>query len=1052
MVKVRRSTVIDAPIAAVWQVLRDFNGHDRWHPAVARSALEEGRRTDQVGATRNFVLTGGERIRERLLSLSDKDHSFRYTIVESEVPLRNYVAEVALKPVTDGDRTFWSWQSQFETPKGQESELAQLVAEGVYEAGFSAIRERVERPPLSLSAPGVRTGEGAPIEGTAMIVERHGGPDELHPARVTAAPPGPGQVRLRQTAVGLNFIDIYCRSGHFDLLQPPGAPGLEAAGRVVDVGPGVRHLSAGQRVAYACPPVGAYASVRTLDAALVVSLPESIDEETAAAGLLKGMTAEFLLHRVRPVRAGETVLIYAPAGGVGRLLCQWAKHLGATVIGATSSEQKARAAEAAGADHVVLPGEASLEEQVHALTGGRGVDVVIDGVGRDSFAHSMAALANCGHLISYGDASGTVGSWDIGAMVSKSATVSRPNFGHYTDTPGKGRRDHGTALRGDRAPYPADRDRAALPAFRSSRRAPCTGRPRDDGFDDLDPGRYGGGKVLKLALFDWSGGRHAGQVSEDEKGVARFDMPANSLGESGLAGLIGRPLPALAETLALQDVELQAPIPRPRRNVFCVGKNYHEHAREFASSGFDSSAAKGAVPSHPIVFSKVPESVVPPGAAIQIDASVSTAIDYEAELAVIIGVEGRNIQPEDALAHVWGYTAVNDVTARDLQGQHSQWLIGKSQDSFCPMGPWVVTADALDLADTPIKCWVNDELRQDSNTGLLIFDVPTIIAAISNGMTLHPGDVIATGTPAGVGIGFDPPKYLVPGDTVRVEIGGIGPSRESGGGSLGDARPSRRRLRDGSGRGGAAGRDGAWLGRELEQLSADHGCSRGLPGREGRSSGWRPLAPPSWPVGLGGSWCRCPRCHAIARNPPGSHGRPLDGDLDLPAYGRKRSGHGGQPHALRPDPGALAGGAGCLARSGGGCATERHGGDRGRRLDRKPLARDAGTESPCRCLRPREPDAPGPGRLCLALRSPGQMRAGGPCSDQGADGTDRRKTRPGRAGRHGRAARRGHRRRQARDPAVLRPLDDGGMADDCGAPHAHLRQPRFALAYPRRGP
>ena len=437
MIKVRRSTVIDAPIAAVWRVLRDFNGHDRWHPAVARSALEEGRRTDQVGATRNFTLTGGERLRERLLALSDQDHSFRYTIVESEVPLRNYVAEVTLKPVTDGDRTFWSWQSRFETPAGREAELAALVAEGVYEAGFSAIRAAVERPSISTAPQAPAPARGAAIEGTAMVVERHGGPEVLQPARVAAPPPGPGQVRLRQSAVGLNFIDIYCRSGQFDLLTPPGVPGLEAAGRVLDVGPGVRHLAPGQRVAYACPPVGAYCSVRTMDAALVVPLPAGIDEETAAAGLLKGMTAEFLLHRVHALQPGETVLIYAPAGGVGRLLCQWARHLGATVIGATSSEQKARIARAAGAQHVVLPGEASLEEQVRALTGGRGVELVIDGVGRDSFPHSLAALADCGHLISYGEASGPVGRWDIGALAAKSATISRPNFGHYSDTPEK---------------------------------------------------------------------------------------------------------------------------------------------------------------------------------------------------------------------------------------------------------------------------------------------------------------------------------------------------------------------------------------------------------------------------------------------------------------------------------------------------------------------------------------------------------------------------------------------------------------------------------------
>ena len=279
---------------------------------------------------------------------------------------------------------------------------------------------------------------------------------------------------------------------------------------------------------------------------------------------------------------------------------------------------------------------------------------------------------------------------------------------------------------------------------------------------------------MKLALFAWQDSLHVGRVDDAQGVVERFDFSSDRLESDGVANLIGRDLPPVAETLSLADVRLEAPIPRPRRNVFCVGKNYHEHAQEFASSGFDSSAAKGAVSEAPIVFSKLPESVVAAGAPIRIDPSGSIAIDYEAELTVIIGKAGRNIPAAEALSHVWGYTIVNDVTARDLQGLHSQWLIGKSQDSFCPMGPWVVTADALDLSDTAVRCWVNDELRQDSNTGLLIFDVPTIIAAISNGITLQPGDVIATGTPAGVGIGFRPPRYLTPGDRVRVEIGGIG--------------------------------------------------------------------------------------------------------------------------------------------------------------------------------------------------------------------------------------------------------------------------------------
>ena len=203
----------------------------------------------------------------------------------------------------------------------------------------------------------------------------------------------------------------------------PGIPGLEAAGVITDTGPGVDHLHVGQRVAYACLPPGAYTSVRTMDASTLVLLPDHIDDRTAAAGLLKGMTAEFLLHRVHEIKPGETILVYAPAGGVGRLLCQWAHRLGATVIGASSSPEKADDALAAGADHVVVPGNESLEEQVRRLTGGNGVDVVYDGIGRDSFEHSVAALAPCGHLVSFGEASGPIPPIDINALVAVSATV-----------------------------------------------------------------------------------------------------------------------------------------------------------------------------------------------------------------------------------------------------------------------------------------------------------------------------------------------------------------------------------------------------------------------------------------------------------------------------------------------------------------------------------------------------------------------------------------------------------------------------------------------------
>ena len=270
-----------------------------------------------------------------------------------------------------------------------------------------------------------------------------------------------------------------------------------------------------------------------------------------------------------------------------------------------------------------------------------------------------------------------------------------------------------------------------------------------------------------------------GQYHKQNNSIDHFDTPNGVAKNQGVAYLIGRELPPVVKKISLNEVTLQAPIPRPKRNIFCVGKNYQAHAHEFSKSGFDSSAANGSVPEAPIVFSKLPETVIAHGMPIKMDPSVTTALDYEAELAVIIGQEGRNISVNEALSHVWGYTIVNDVTARDLQGLHSQWLIGKSQDTFCPMGPCAVTANSIDLSDTSIRCWVNDELRQNSNTGLLIFNVPKIIASISNGITLKPGDIIATGTPAGVGIGFKPPKYLQSGDQIRIEIGGIGVLKNS---------------------------------------------------------------------------------------------------------------------------------------------------------------------------------------------------------------------------------------------------------------------------------
>jgi NADPH:quinone reductase len=235
-------------------------------------------------------------------------------------------------------------------------------------------------------------------------------------------------------AIGVNFIDIYCRRGTFDLVPPGGVLGMEAAGVVESVGPGVGNVRVGDRVAYACAPPGAYASMRTMRADLLVRLPETISDETAAALLLKGVSAGFLLHDVAHVRAGETILVHAAAGGVGRILSRWAKALGATVIGATSSDTKAKEAKRAGCDHVAVTSREDFARAALDFTSGRGVDVVFDAVGKDTFERSVECLAARGRLISFGQASGDVGAYSIDRLANRSATVSRPNYVHYTDT------------------------------------------------------------------------------------------------------------------------------------------------------------------------------------------------------------------------------------------------------------------------------------------------------------------------------------------------------------------------------------------------------------------------------------------------------------------------------------------------------------------------------------------------------------------------------------------------------------------------------------------
>ena len=281
---------------------------------------------------------------------------------------------------------------------------------------------------------------------------------------------------------------------------------------------------------------------------------------------------------------------------------------------------------------------------------------------------------------------------------------------------------------------------------------------------------------MRIASFILNGSQEVGLVSADGATVAplAFDAERKRLGAQAVIDLLaaGRELPATGAALPLAEARLLAPLPRPRRNLWCVGRNYHAHAKELSASVFKDNDANPE--SWPIVFTKVPECVVGPREDVLLPAGVSSQIDYEAELAVVIGKGGKNIPRAWALEHVFGYTVVNDVTARDVQMRHQQWDMGKSFDTFCPMGPWIATADEFDGTRTRVRCWVNGELRQDGPTENMIFDIPFLIETISRGITLYPGDVIATGTPAGVGMGMQPPRYLAAGDVVRVEVEGLG--------------------------------------------------------------------------------------------------------------------------------------------------------------------------------------------------------------------------------------------------------------------------------------
>lgn len=265
----------------------------------------------------------------------------------------------------------------------------------------------------------------------AIVLREFGGPHALGIETIEVGDPGPGELRIRQTAIGVNFHDIYVRSGLYRTLALPGIPGIEAAGIVEAIGSDVGGFAIGDRIAYVTGRYGAYATDRILPADLAIRLPPGINDQVAATVLLKGLTAEMLVRQVHVVQSGQMLLVHAAAGGVGRLLCQWASHLGATVIGTVGSEAKADLARRMGCEHTILYRQENFVERVREITGGHGVDVVYDSVGKDTFLGSLECLAIRGHLVNFGQSSGSIEPFEMSRLAARSNSVTRPIVFHY---------------------------------------------------------------------------------------------------------------------------------------------------------------------------------------------------------------------------------------------------------------------------------------------------------------------------------------------------------------------------------------------------------------------------------------------------------------------------------------------------------------------------------------------------------------------------------------------------------------------------------------------
>lgn len=438
-ISVIRSAVIEAPIERVWALLRDFNSHGSWHPAVARSLMENDMDGDVVGGVRRFSLIDGAEIREQLLYHSDAVHTFTYSILDSPLPLFDYVATLRLRPITDANHTFLDWRSQFRTSKERAAELENLVGKQIYEAGIAGLRklmfEKTTQPSQlgkkqeEVSFPKIEKGDPFPCK--AVVQAPADNREIISLIDLTVPPPKSGQVRLRLTAMGINPMTDSGRTESDKELAASWAPSIEGVGEVLDVGPQVHGLFSGDRVAYIDDGFGAYAEIRCVDADACIHLQDSISDIQAST-LFKGISAQVVLNRIFNAGSGSTIMLHGVSGGLGHILSQWAKSIGMTVIGTVFTTDEARFSRSHGCDYPLIDSDdGALRNEVMRITNGRGVDYWVHRGDEPYMDTALSCMARFGHIAVLGNHSKQSIAIDVAVLNQRSLTVSVPSLLDY---------------------------------------------------------------------------------------------------------------------------------------------------------------------------------------------------------------------------------------------------------------------------------------------------------------------------------------------------------------------------------------------------------------------------------------------------------------------------------------------------------------------------------------------------------------------------------------------------------------------------------------------